>query len=261
MKNPIPYKIAIGKSWSYDFPQEIYKLNYFKFSSANGGAGSSPPELKCIFEIKNSEQKFIEEIEKILNIYKDTNLNISKDNNGILKIEIFEWVLFDYDFQLVNKIEETIEKYNFELVTDIDFSKSEVILKNICEVYKDGYKYLEPTISFSYNPLGIELMCFMEKIKEEKFLEGINELLAEFNFDEVDYYRCQNSEEVNFRIYFKKHHTFLSEKGKYQFDVLDFDKRLFSIFNYLGIQNGRMKNDLNVIEIKHIMKNLKQSIN
>ncbi len=255
MKNPIPYKIAIGKTWSYDFPKETYNLNYFSFTSAIGGIGSTPPEIKCTLKIKDSEQKFLEEVNELFKIYKDTNLTILKDNNGVLKIEIFEWTFFDYDFQLISKIEDILEKYVFELINDFDSSQSEVIFKNVCQIYKDGYNYIEPKIFFSYSQFGFELVCFMDKINEEEFLKKINQLLIDFNFDEAEYYRCQNSQEVSFRIYFRKYHTYLSKKGKYQFDTLDLDNSLFTIFNHLNIQNGRMKNDLNVIEVKQTIQN------
>jgi len=240
---PIPYKLALGKNWGFSDPLNFFNLKFFIFRNALGGHANCPPELKCFIKIPNCLDNFLLEITELLSYYKDTNIIISKSNNDILKIEIFEWSLYDYDFQLVENIESILVNNNCIKINEIIEIDYEVICKNICDVYKNGYNYIDTKAKLGFTENSIYLNCYLTKEIECEFLLQIKDILNDFEFDELKLNKTIINENIKFQIYFIKYKTLLSQQGKYIFNIEEIDNRIDKIFRVLNIKIGRFDDE------------------
>lgn len=240
---PIPYKLALGKDWGFSDPLNFFNIKFFIFRNAIGGHANCPPELKCFIEIPNCLDNFLLEITELLSYYKDTNITIFKYNNNILKIEILEWSLYDYDFQLVENIESIIINNNCKKINEIIEIGYEVIYKNICDIYKNGYNYIDTKAKLGFTENSIYLNCYLTKEIEQEFLQQIKVILNDFEFDELKLYKTIINENINFQIYFIKYKTLLSQKEKYIFNIEEIDNRIDEIFSVLNIKIGQFDNE------------------
>ncbi|MTH14268.1 hypothetical protein [Flavobacterium sp. LC2016-01] len=240
----IPHKIALGKDWSILNPLDFFNIKFFIFNNAIGGHANTPPRLECILSPINSIDSFVHEVKELVKLYSDSNITISKNEEN-LKIEFFEWELYDYEFQLAEKIEDLIEKYNLNSISKTDNYNFEEIFQNRREDHKNGY-FLETKTNLSRTSSRIYFDCNLKITSETEFIEHIKSIFNNFELDELKFSRKLIYQNVQFRISFIKHKTILSQNGKYVFDIHLLDNKLYQVCKDLNVTIGTLKDSYSV---------------
>ena len=241
----LPHKIALGKDWGFRDPLYFFSLQYFIFHNAMGGHANCPPELFCFVEFNDntSVNDFVEDLKCLLETYGDTTIAISRNHGNVLKIEVLEWTLLDYDFELALEIEKVIQKHQGKNVDETVKSEYHLLYKNVNSAFKDDYHSVETITKFGFTSDSVYFDCHLRYEIEEQFVSQIKELLDDFEFDSAKLHKKVVNERVSFQVSLIKYKTTLSKQGKYLFNLQELDKRITLIVESLGIVLGRIDND------------------
>ncbi|MDW9380422.1 hypothetical protein [Chryseobacterium sp. JV558] len=113
--------MILGVYWYFKFPDHLYNFQFFKFFPGYGGHADNPAELAAKVQVENADD-FIGKLEELKGRFKETYLHLNIDGNNLI-INIGDYQLFDFHFQLAEEIEELLIRENAELIdSNIPFS-------------------------------------------------------------------------------------------------------------------------------------------
>jgi len=96
-----------GEFWSYRSPP-IYNLKYFEFLAATGGGVAYLPASIDFNFIASNAADFIDSVLEIRKSYPFSSFSITNGTPTGMKMSIFSYQLFDFDFRFALEIENTI---------------------------------------------------------------------------------------------------------------------------------------------------------
>ncbi|KAA2224267.1 hypothetical protein [Chryseobacterium sediminis] len=113
--------MILGTYWYFKFPDHLYDFRFFKFYPGYGGHADNSAELAARVQVENTGE-FIRKLEKLKEDFKNTYLHLNINKNQLI-INIGDYQLFDFHFQLAEEIEELLIREHAELLdSDIPFT-------------------------------------------------------------------------------------------------------------------------------------------
>ncbi|TZF99656.1 hypothetical protein FW781_06930 (plasmid) [Chryseobacterium panacisoli] len=119
--------MILGVYWCFKFPDHLYDFTFFKFYPGYGGHADNPAELAARVQVENITD-FLIKLEKLKTNFRQTHVQVNINGNQLI-INIGDYLLFDYHFQLATEIEELLIRENALLLDSsipfiIQFNKS-----------------------------------------------------------------------------------------------------------------------------------------
>ena len=181
--------MILGVYWAFKFPEKVYSFDFFKYRGTKGGHAHSPSEL-----FMNCKAKYPDILlDKLNRLIQDNPyglLFIYKKEDG-LSIKTGSYMLFDYDFLLVKRIEELLKKEEIYDINETDTRGGELIriigdkryLENEFFPKKGFFQTVGSEIT-NYNSelSAIRFDCNILNSELHDFLTDLKSILIEENF-------------------------------------------------------------------------------
>ncbi|WP_213280337.1 hypothetical protein [Chryseobacterium indologenes] len=106
--------MILGVYWYFKFPNDLYDFKFFKFHPGYGGHADNPAELAARVEVENTDD-FIGKLAALKERFKKTYLHLNINENQLI-INIGDYQLFDFHFQMAEEIEELLIRERAELL-------------------------------------------------------------------------------------------------------------------------------------------------
>ncbi len=238
--------MILGTYWYFDFPNDLYKFDYFEFRKGYGGHADNPAELVATFETEN-ESEIIDDLKNLINNYTDGFLFVYTENNKI-KIGTGGHQLFDYDFLIIKEIENLLKRHKVVMTKDDIFKNP-----SITRIYKETTqnKLIYPKKGF-LQVVGSELKkhnaensklrldCNLDIKHKDKFIYEIKEVVNDENIDVFFYYDKDFQEKTNLMLFFTNGRQGLNLTNKKYTDTLSFENKIENIAKTNNVNFGHI---------------------
>ncbi|MCB9043055.1 MAG: hypothetical protein R2798_12430 [Chitinophagales bacterium] len=193
--------MILGTYWHFNFPNDLYKFDYFEFRKGYGGHADNPAELVATFESEN-QSEIIDDLKILIDNYSDGFLFVYTENNKI-KIGTGGHQLFDYDFLIINEIENLLKRHKVILIKNDIFNNPTITrickeaTKNKLIYPKKGFLQVVGSELKKHNAENskLRLDCNLEIKYKDKFIYEIKEVVNEENIDVFFFLRQRLSRE------------------------------------------------------------------
>ena len=238
--------MILGTYWYFDFPNDLYKFDYFEFKKGYGGHADNPAELVATFETEN-ESEIIDDLKNLINNYIDGFLFVYTENSKI-KIGTGGHQLFDYDFLIIKEIENLLKRHKVVLTKNDIFKNP-----SITRIYKETTqnKLIYPKKGF-LQVVGSELKkhnaensmlrldCNLDIKHKDKFIYEIKEVVNDENIDVFFYYDKDFQEKTNLMLFFTNGRQGLNLTNKKYTDTLSFENKIENIAKTNNVNFGHI---------------------
>jgi hypothetical protein len=224
--------MILGTYWYFNFPTDLYKFDFFKFSKGYGGHADNPAELITFFEAEHPE-KIIEDLQKLINKYSDGFLFICQQEHT-LKIGTGGHQLFDYDFLLIQEVEKLLKNHrawptNDQIFTNATFTRLYIADSTNENIYpKKGFLQVVGSELKKYNAENskLRLDCNLQLVRKDEFIKELKKITTEENLDILYYYYTDFDDKTNLMIFFTNGRQGLNLIKKKYIDTLSFESKI-----------------------------------
>ena len=236
--------MILGTFWYFNFPTEIYNLEYFTFKNGYSGYSESESELIANFEANNPEH-IILRLKTLIEIYKEGSLYIYEGKKQII-IGTKSYTLFDYDFLLISEIEKILKEENVKIANNkvIENAKYYYIYNE--EYQKSRYHWKgrflqlerEELVNNNGECLKIRLNCHLDIKNKNSFISDLIIVCKENNIGALYYFETNLESDSNLIIFFANGRQGLRLEPKIEINADLFEEKIEFIMKKYLVKNG-----------------------
>ena len=200
--------MILGVYWFYKFPERLYYYSFFKFVRGLGGHANDVAEIQARVFVKDLEQ-FLAEIKTLKQQYPKAYLSIKTDRSDLL-INISDYNLYDYHFQLAEEIEQLLKQQNaisisndapFNAVQSYDFNNgSEMVF----ERNKNLFISLVSSNFKKHNAenAALRIDCHLPLNHKKDFINALTQICIEEQISVFYYNDSEFEGQINLMLFF-----------------------------------------------------------
>ncbi len=257
--------MILGTYWYFNFPNDLYKFDYFKFKKGYGGHSENPAELVVTFKTEYQEE-IINDLKILLDKYSDGFLFVYLEDNK-LKIGTGGYQLFDYDFLIIEEVEKILKKYKIILTTNETFNNPTIkrfhnqTTQNKSIYPKKGFLQVVGSDLKKNNAENskLRLDCNLDFKGKNKFINELRDMVNENNIDVFFYYEKDFKEKTNLMLFFTNGRQGLNLSNKKYIDTLSLENKIENIIKINNVNFGHISGfDLYPLDGPKIEKMIEQ---
>lgn len=231
----------IGEYWSYVEPTQ-YKFRYFEFDPARGGMASHGASLVLEVDV-DSAPALIDSILGLKENYPLSDMSSQTAGSTGLKLKIFGYHLYDFDFNFALEIETLISESlstkqsksvneNFEW-GEVNFHRP-IVKKESVSLNESGIKWSGAS---PYNSTGLAKSGFRIEIHHKGNLnenEFLSELRKLIDINDIEYLEYKKTHDQNYSFYIGNGRQGMNGLPVNCFNFANFQRNLLKIIEKFG---------------------------
>lgn len=197
----------LGVYWYFGFPEGLYTFSYFRFFPGYGGHADNPAELNAVISVTDSIQ-LLDELKRAVELHPFSYLRVSVSEN-LFHISTGGYQLFDFDFKLIEHVDQLLIHYKAEAITKPEFANPvthQFIGTKLLQHTYPRLQLLEVVGSekkkYNAETVSVRLDCHISKSRVLNFIEALTELINESNITVAYYFRTDGDAISNVMLFF-----------------------------------------------------------
>ena len=236
--------MILGVYWAFKFPEKIYSFDYFKYQGTQGGFAHAPSEIFMNCQVDNSDD-IIEKLKHLIDNYPDGLLFIYKKGKSI-NISTGSYTLFDFDFLLIQKVEELLKKETISNINSSDTKGGELIRiignrRNEFDLLpkKEIFQIVGSEFSkHNSETSAIRFDCNVLKSDKSDFLKELEIISLEENISVIYYLEKESTNRINLMVFFTNGRQGLGLEPLIHVDGARFENKVKNLTNKFSLTFG-----------------------
>ena len=222
--------MVLGIYWYFGFPEGLYTFDFFKWKPGYGGHVGNPAELECLVAAPEPE-RLIQALRLLIDKFQDGFILVHRQENN-LNIKTGAFNLHDYDFLLMQKVEEILKQEKVKAIPAMDRTNAEII--RIFNEKKDPPRYPRKNVlqmvssgqhRSSAESAMLRMDCYVPAYQKAGFIAALAKAAAEENVNVLFYKEAAYNAGVNLMIFFSNGRQGMGLEKKQEIDAIALEEK------------------------------------
>lgn len=237
--------MILGNYWYYHFPKGLYPYHFFEFVKGLGGHADGPAEIRTCVKVTDPDQLLVS-LQELVHAHRDASVMVFH-LGPFIAIEVSDYHLFDFEFELCAKIEMMLQDHGATPCTREDLRGGKLIRMKHPDYIRVEFvpKKLFQVVStdkapFNAESISLRLDCLIFISAIEPFLEGLLAYAEHWNINTIYYISKEIGPRTNLMLFFSNGRQGVRLQPKQHVDIARIEKELQSLMDQHKVQHKHL---------------------